>query len=139
VYSGIRHVLVACLVAVVGALPASSLAAAQGKIKLQWFGQSATKITTVAGKVIVIDPWLTKNPLTPPKYKNLDAIGKMDILLVTHAMAIIWAMARSSRKSTTRRCGDRRASTIRCRRSASCRRTLRRAWARAARSSRSRV
>ena len=84
-YSGIRHVLVACLVVVVGALPASSLAAAQGKIKLQWFGQSATKITTVAGKVIVIDPWLTKNPLTPPEYKNLDAIGKMDILLVTHA------------------------------------------------------
>jgi L-ascorbate metabolism protein UlaG (beta-lactamase superfamily) len=84
-YSGIRHVLVACLVAVVGALPASSLAAAHGKIKLQWFGQSATKITTVAGKVIVIDPWLTKNPKTPQEYKNLDAIGKMDIILVTHA------------------------------------------------------
>jgi L-ascorbate metabolism protein UlaG (beta-lactamase superfamily) len=82
--SAIRRALAACLVAVVAMLPA--VAAAQpGKIKLQWFGQSATKITTVAGKVIVIDPWLTKNPKTPQEYKNLDAIGKMDIILVTHA------------------------------------------------------
>jgi L-ascorbate metabolism protein UlaG (beta-lactamase superfamily) len=82
--SAIRRALAACLVAVVAMLPA--VATAQpGKIKLQWFGQSATKITTVAGKLIVIDPWLTKNPKTPQEYKNLDAIGKMDIILVTHA------------------------------------------------------
>ena len=43
------------------------------------------RIKTVTGKVIVIDPWLTKNPATPPEYKNLDKIGKMDIILVTHA------------------------------------------------------
>jgi L-ascorbate metabolism protein UlaG (beta-lactamase superfamily) len=82
--SAIRRALAACLVAVVAMLPAV-VAAQPGKIKLQWFGQSATKITTVAGKVIVIDPWLTKNPKTPQEYKNLDAIGKMDIILVTHA------------------------------------------------------
>jgi L-ascorbate metabolism protein UlaG (beta-lactamase superfamily) len=82
--SAIRRALAACLVAVVAMLPAVA-AAQQGKIKLQWFGQSATQITTVAGKVIVIDPWLTKNPKTPQEYKNLDAIGKMDIILVTHA------------------------------------------------------
>ncbi len=43
------------------------------------------RITTVTGKVIVIDPWLTGNPKTPPQYKNLDAIGKIDVILVTHA------------------------------------------------------
>lgn len=31
----------------------------QGKIELQWFGQAAVKITSVSGKVIVIDPFLT--------------------------------------------------------------------------------
>jgi hypothetical protein len=49
-HSAIRYALVACLVAIVGFF--SESAAAAGKIRLQWFGQSATKITTVAGKVI---------------------------------------------------------------------------------------
>jgi len=56
-----------------------------GKIEILWLGQSATRITTVSGKVIVIDPFLTKNPKTPPQYKNLDALGKVDLILVTHA------------------------------------------------------
>jgi L-ascorbate metabolism protein UlaG (beta-lactamase superfamily) len=82
--AGIRYALVACLLAIFACFPESA-AAAQKKIQLQWFGQSATKITTVGGKVIMIDPWLTENPKTPPEYKNLDAIGKIDIILVTHA------------------------------------------------------
>lgn len=57
----------------------------QGKIELLFLGQAAWKITTVTGKVIVIDPWLTNNPVTPAQYKNLDALGKVDLLLVTHA------------------------------------------------------
>ena len=56
-----------------------------GKIEVQWLGQSATKITTVSGKVIVIDPYLTQNPKTPAQYKDLDALGKVDLILVTHA------------------------------------------------------
>src|ERR1035437_1361453 len=56
-----------------------------GKIEVLWLGQSATRITTVSGKVIVIDPFLTQNPKTPPQYKNLDALGKVDLILVTHA------------------------------------------------------
>jgi len=35
--------------------------------------------------VILIDPWLLKNPKTPESYKNLDAVGKLDAILVTHA------------------------------------------------------
>ncbi|MCW5748356.1 MAG: metal-dependent hydrolase [Alphaproteobacteria bacterium] len=56
-----------------------------GKTEVLWLGQSATKITTPGGKVIVIDPFLTQNPKTPAQYKNLDALGKIDIILVTHA------------------------------------------------------
>src|SRR5436190_1211861 len=56
-----------------------------GKAEIQWLGQAATKITTPGGKVIVIDPWLTTNPKTPAQYKNLDALGKVDLILVTHA------------------------------------------------------
>jgi len=54
------------------------------KAEVQWLGHSTTKITTLTGKVIVIDPFLTPNPKTPPQYKNLDALGKVDLILVTH-------------------------------------------------------
>jgi L-ascorbate metabolism protein UlaG (beta-lactamase superfamily) len=68
------------------AVPAASAAANQGaKVKVQWLGQSATKITTPGGKVIVVDPWLTSNPKTPEAYKKLEALGKVDLILVTHA------------------------------------------------------
>jgi L-ascorbate metabolism protein UlaG (beta-lactamase superfamily) len=56
-----------------------------GKVEIQWLGQAATKITSPGGKVIVIDPWLTGNPKTPAQYKNLDALGHVDLILVTHA------------------------------------------------------
>jgi L-ascorbate metabolism protein UlaG (beta-lactamase superfamily) len=57
------------------------------KIKVQWLGQSAFRITTVTGKVIVIDPFLTANPKTPEAYKKLEALGKVDLILVTHGHA----------------------------------------------------
>ena len=56
-----------------------------GKVEVLWLGQAATKITSPGGKVIVIDPFLTANPKTPAQYKNLDALGKVDLILVTHA------------------------------------------------------
>src|SRR5260370_28896582 len=54
------------------------------KIEVHWLGQSTTKITTLTGKVIVIDPFMVNNPKTPPGWKNLDALGKVDVILVTH-------------------------------------------------------
>src|SRR3972149_3430082 len=54
------------------------------KVEILWLGQAATKITTPTGKVIVIDPFLTQNPKTPAAYKNLDALGKVDVILATH-------------------------------------------------------
>ncbi len=58
---------------------------AAGKAEVLWLGQAAMRITTPAGKVIVIDPWLTTNPKTPARYKQLSALGKVDMILVTHA------------------------------------------------------
>jgi L-ascorbate metabolism protein UlaG (beta-lactamase superfamily) len=59
--------------------------AESGKVEVLWLGQAAFRITTSEGKVIVTDPWLTKNPITPAQYKNLENLGKVDVLLVTHA------------------------------------------------------
>jgi len=64
---------------------AAMAAQSGGKVTVQWLGQSAFKVTTVSGKVIMIDPYLTKNPKTPEKYKDLSALGKVDLILVTHA------------------------------------------------------
>ncbi|RPJ47028.1 MAG: metal-dependent hydrolase [Betaproteobacteria bacterium] len=55
-----------------------------GKTEVLWLGQSAFRITTPGGKVIVTDPWLLKNPVTPAQYKNLEALGKVDLILVSH-------------------------------------------------------
>lgn len=61
-------------------LPAQS----SSKAELLWLGQSAFRLTTPGGKVIVIDPWLRTNPATPVEYKNLEKLGHVDLILVTH-------------------------------------------------------
>jgi L-ascorbate metabolism protein UlaG (beta-lactamase superfamily) len=66
------------------ALFLSGAANAQGKIELQWFGQAAFKLTTVNGHVIMIDPWITGNPKCPPELKDLDKLGKVEMIFVTH-------------------------------------------------------
>ncbi|MBI2527962.1 MAG: metal-dependent hydrolase [Candidatus Rokubacteria bacterium] len=66
------------------ALAAAPAWAQSAKVEVQWLGQSATKLTSLTGKVIIIDPFLTKNPKTPAAHKNLDALGKVDAILVTH-------------------------------------------------------
>jgi L-ascorbate metabolism protein UlaG (beta-lactamase superfamily) len=58
---------------------------AQGKTEVLWLGQSAFRITTPGGKVIVTDPYLIDNPKTPERYKHLEALGKVDLILVSHA------------------------------------------------------
>jgi L-ascorbate metabolism protein UlaG (beta-lactamase superfamily) len=64
--------------------PAPPPAQAGGRTELLWLGQSAFRITTPTGKVIVIDPWLRTNPATPAEYKNLERLGHVDLVLVTH-------------------------------------------------------
>ncbi|OWS69364.1 metal-dependent hydrolase [Polynucleobacter aenigmaticus] len=64
----------------------TSKANAQGGAELLWLGQAGFRIKSPNGKMILIDPWITGGPKTPPIYKNdLAAIGPIDLLLVTHA------------------------------------------------------
>jgi L-ascorbate metabolism protein UlaG (beta-lactamase superfamily) len=49
--------------------------------KLTWLGHSAFRITTPSGSVILIDPWVLSNPMTPAPDKKFDRI---DVMLVTH-------------------------------------------------------
>ena len=63
---------------------APAVAMASEHVTLQWYGQAAFKITTPGGKVIVIDPFITKNPKTPAELKDLGKLGKVDLILVTH-------------------------------------------------------
>ena len=66
------------------ALSVPNAAMAQGKVEVLWLGQAAVRITSPGGKVIMIDPFLKKNPKTPAKWKDLKALGKIDVILVTH-------------------------------------------------------
>ena len=64
---------------------AQSDSAASGKTELLWLGQASFRIKSPGGKVIVVDPWLINGPKAPAAYKqDLGALGKVDLLLVTH-------------------------------------------------------
>ena len=54
------------------------------QVEVLWLGHATFRITSTTGKVIVIDPFLKKNARTPAKYKDLAALGKVDLILVTH-------------------------------------------------------
>ncbi len=87
IVAGLAVLLGACASGpMTGAAPMAPAAAAAPakKVQVQWLGQAAFKITTVEGKVIVIDPWLQTNPKTPEAYRKLEALGKVDLVLVTH-------------------------------------------------------
>ena len=53
-------------------------------VEVLWLGHATTRITSTTSKVIVIDPFLTRNPKTPAEYRDLDALGKVDLILITH-------------------------------------------------------
>lgn len=87
--SSVGATLIVCLLlaltsSVQAQAPATS--GAQGKTELLWLGQAGFRIKSPNGKMILIDPWITGGPKTPPMYKtDLAAIGPIDLLLVTHA------------------------------------------------------
>ena len=57
---------------------------AANTVEVQWLGHASVKFTSVDGRVIVVDPFLKNNPKTPEQYKTLTALGKVDVILVTH-------------------------------------------------------
>jgi len=48
--------------------------------RITWFGHSAFKIE-VAGKIVLIDPWLDGNPSSPVRASE---ISRADVVYVTH-------------------------------------------------------
>ena len=51
--------------------------------QLTWYGQSAFKIITPAGNVLLVDPWLT-NPVFEKGKDEVAALRRVDLILVTH-------------------------------------------------------
>ena len=51
--------------------------------QLLWYGQSAFKLTTPSGKVLLIDPFIT-NPANPNGKADLAKLERADLILVTH-------------------------------------------------------
>ena len=67
--------------------PVSNTASA-AKTEVLWLGQAGFVIKSPGGKMIVVDPWINGGPKAPAQLKgNLAALGKVDLLLVTHAHA----------------------------------------------------
>ena len=72
---------VVAAVALVFSIPSEVLAQ---QVEVLWLGHSTFRLTSTTGKVIVVDPFLKKNPRTPAQYRDLKALGKVDVILVTH-------------------------------------------------------
>lgn len=53
-------------------------------VKVTYLGHAAFKIISPKGVVIYIDPFLSRNPKTPPEMKTVE---KADLILVTHGHA----------------------------------------------------
>jgi L-ascorbate metabolism protein UlaG (beta-lactamase superfamily) len=53
------------------------------KTRLTWYGHAAFRIDTPAGKVILVDPWIT-NPKNPTGKDDLAKITQADLILITH-------------------------------------------------------
>ena len=75
--------------AIIAAVLAAMLCVCAGpagaeQIEVLWLGHSTFRITSTTGKVIVVDPYLKTNPRTPAQYKDLTALGRVDLILVTH-------------------------------------------------------
>src|SRR6266480_323547 len=51
--------------------------------QLTWYGQSAFKIVTPSGKVLLVDPWLS-NPVFENAKAEIAALKDVDLILITH-------------------------------------------------------
>ena len=51
--------------------------------QLTWYGQSAFKIVTPGGKILLVDPWLS-NPVLENAKDEIAALKHVDLILITH-------------------------------------------------------
>lgn len=73
-------------IGVIGLLVFSISGYAADHTALTWYGHAAFKIQTPAGKILVIDPWLT-NPANKTGTDDLAKLDKVDLILITHGHA----------------------------------------------------
>ncbi len=50
-------------------------------VTITWFGHATVLYTDVKGRNYLVDPWIEKNPASPPAAKSL---ARLDAILVTH-------------------------------------------------------
>jgi len=50
-------------------------------IKITWLGHSTFRVETPAGKIVILDPWVSANPVCPEPDKK---VTRADVLLCTH-------------------------------------------------------
>lgn len=60
-----------------------ALPALASPARLTWYGQSAFRVVTPAGKVLLVDPWI-RNPVNPNAQKDVDELKQVDLILITH-------------------------------------------------------
>lgn len=56
---------------------------AADRATVTWYGQSAFKVVTPSGKVLLVDPWI-KNPVNKNGDKDLESLTKVDLIFITH-------------------------------------------------------
>jgi L-ascorbate metabolism protein UlaG (beta-lactamase superfamily) len=66
----------------IAAWPPSTFAAA-GHTEVTWYGQSAFKVVTPTGHVLLFDPWFA-NPMNKEGKATGDALKTVDLILVSH-------------------------------------------------------
>ena len=49
-----------------------------------YLGHSTLLIDTPGGKRLLLDPWTKGNPACPPQFKTIEALGRLDAILITH-------------------------------------------------------
>lgn len=57
--------------------------AARKQTELTWYGHSAFRITTPAGNVLLIDPWI-RNPTNSNGDRDVSALDRVDLIFLTH-------------------------------------------------------
>lgn len=51
------------------------------QVKFTWVGHGTWRIRTAAGKEVLIDPWMTGNPVAP---EHLQSVERLDVMVITH-------------------------------------------------------
>ncbi|MEO7715660.1 MAG: metal-dependent hydrolase [Capsulimonas sp.] len=75
--------IVSALILCLALTPACAAVSAKAATQLTWYGQSAYKIVTPKGHVLLIDPWIN-NPVNKSAAEDLNSLTHVDYILISH-------------------------------------------------------